>query len=251
MATPARHRRHKRGRPLLLKPPERAQGATLQEHIEKSSATDAPASRSVHPGKRQNPRWQQTQRARSARLKRLVAWCGTLATVSIVGLVLWGLLVARAGASTATDTAGASLPDFYGLAGQAAPEFTLSDLAHRPVSLQVFRGKRVLLNFWYAACPGCQAEMPDFERFYIQTQQHNLVIVGVNVLDDAATAARFLQHLGITYTVVLDPQQQVFTRYGMTATPSTVFIDTQGIIRGSVAGPLNAEQLQHIGSLLT
>ncbi len=100
----------------------------------------------------------QQARAGRARQNRLVQWVSAAAAVVVAGLIGWGLLVSRPAPNT-PGSGGASLPDFYGRAGQSAPNFTLKDLTNRAVALSDFRGKRVLVNFWYVACPGCQEEM--------------------------------------------------------------------------------------------
>lgn len=187
--------------------------------------------------------------ARNARQRRLVKWSSAAAAAVVAGLIVWGLLMAHP-ASGARGTGGAAVPDFYGRAGQMAPNFTLKDLTNQPVSLDSLRGRRVLVNFWYAACSGCQQEMGDLERFYAQAQGQRVAILGVDIVDDANTASLFLQQLGITYPVVLDTHQRVLDLYGVTATPSSFLIDSQGIIRGSVSGPLNLEQMQtYFGAL--
>lgn len=170
----------------------------------------------------------------------LARWLAVLAALAVVGLIGWGLLASRSGTPSAASRT--TIPDFYTLAGQRASNFTLRDLTNAPVSLNQFRGKRVLLNFWYVACAPCRQEMPDLERF--ATQNPQIVILGLNIEDDPATASQFLQQLGITYPVVLDSHQRVFDQYRLTSTPSSILIDSQGIIRGSVSGPLDTGQLQ-------
>jgi peroxiredoxin len=187
------------------------------------------------------------KQAPSTRNKRLVKWTSAVAALVVAVIFAWGLLASR---SDAQAGAGATLPDFYSLSGQTIQNATLRDLTNANVSLRDFHGKRVLLNFWYVACPGCQAEMPDLEQFYQQEQGQNVVILGVNILDDANTASLFLQRLGINYPVVLDQHQRLFDSYHLTSTPSSILIDTQGIIRGSVSGPLTLSQLRSYFSLL-
>ncbi len=183
------------------------------------------------------------------RQTRVVKWVSAAAAVVVAGLIAWGLLISRPPSGT-PGAGGTPLPDFYGRVGQVAPNFTLKDLTNQSVVLSQFRGKRVLVNFWYVACPGCQEEMAALEQFYAQSQDQNVVILGVNIVDDANTTSLYLQQLGVTYPVVLDTHQRALDLYGVTSTPSSFLIDSQGIIRGSISGPLNLEQVQRYFSAL-
>jgi peroxiredoxin len=193
------------------------------------------------------PAQKQAPQTPAARQQHLVKWTSALVALVVAGIFAWGLLASRTGAQAG---AGAALPDFYSLAGQTPQNVTLRDLTNAHVALSEFHGKRVLLNFWYVACPDCRSEMPALEQFYQQAQGQNIVILGVNILDDTNTASLFLQRLGINYPVVLDQQHRLFDSFHLTSTPSSIFLDAQGIIRGSVSGPLNLSQLHSYFSLL-
>jgi cytochrome c biogenesis protein CcmG/thiol:disulfide interchange protein DsbE len=180
---------------------------------------------------------------RRARREHMTRWVSAGVALVVAGLIIGGLLASRASAP-GTQSGGTTLPDFYGLAGQQLSNFTLTDVTNKRVSLDDFRGQPVLLNFWYVACAPCREEMPDLETFSHQTEGQHVAIVGINIQDDPLTASEFLQQLGITYSVVLDPHQRVFDYYRLTSTPSSLLIDSRGIIRGSVSGPLSLKQLQ-------
>lgn len=180
---------------------------------------------------------------RHGRRDRLTKWMSAAVALVVAGLIIWGLLASRAG-TPGKAASGTALPDFYGLAGQQLANFTLTDLTNKRVSLSDFRGQRVLLNFWYVACAPCREEMPDLETFSHQTQGQHIAVLGINIQDDPLTASEFLQQLGITYSVALDPHQRVFDYYRLTSTPSSLLIDSRGIIRSSVSGPLSLKQLQ-------
>jgi peroxiredoxin len=231
MATKAQQK-HTKKREVMSRTTATTSSATKQ-------TTDTPTARQLR----------QAQRLRQVRVKRLVKWGSAVAAMVAIGAIIWGLLAARSGGS-GTGSGSVTLPDFYGVAGQSAQNFTLHDLSNKPVSLSDFAGKRVLLNFWYAACPGCQQEMPDFAKFYNRVKGQNIVILGVNIEDDANTASQFLQQVGATYPAVLDTHQQVVNLYRVTATPSSFFVDSAGILRGSVAGTLSAAQLQSYFAVL-
>ena len=179
---------------------------------------------------------------------------GTLITRSVLIVAAVGLLAIIAvgllhpgptptGSSSTSTSSGAPV----GLqVGDAAPNFTLKTLDGKQVSLSDYRGKAVMINFWYATCPGCLAETPGIERFYAaqQTAGKSFVILAVNSVDDAPTAQQFVQQYGITYTPVLDDNQRVATLYNLNATPTSYFIDRHGIIRSVVVGPIDEATLQ-------
>ena len=80
----------------------------------------------------------------------------------------------------APDAEGASLK------GNAAPNFTLVDLAGKKVSLADFKGHPVIVNFWATWCGPCKLEMPWFEQMYGKYKPQGLVILGLS--QDQGTA---------------------------------------------------------------
>jgi peroxiredoxin len=169
-----------------------------------------------------------------------------VAAIGLVAIITVGLL--RPGSVSTATTANSSASGApVGLqVGDAAPNFTLTTLDGKQVSLSDFRGKPVMLNFWYATCPGCLAEIPGMQRFYATQQAagKSFVILGINSVDDAQTAQQFVQQYGLTYTLVMDNNQRVATLYNLGATPTSYFIDRQGIIRSTVVGPVDDATLQ-------
>jgi len=163
-----------------------------------------------------------------------------LVVVSTLAIIIAGLL--RPGAPQGTFVGGST-----GLrVGSLAPDFTLSMLNGRRVSLSDYRGKVVMLNFWYATCPGCSQEMADMQRFYVaqQAKGKHFVILGVNILDDEQTTVQFVQQHGLTFPIVLDQKQQVLALYNVNDTPTSYFIDGKGIIRAIVVGPVDDARLR-------
>lgn len=165
-----------------------------------------------------------------------------LAAVSAVAFIAIGLLTPKA-----TSTAVVSSSVDVGLqVGNIAPNFTLTALNGKQVSLNDYRGKPVQLNFWFAACPGCLAETPGMVKFYAaqQAASKDFVILGVNSVDNLQTAQQFVQKEGVGYTMVLDDNQRVASLYSLTATPTSFFIDRQGSIRAVIVGPVDDATLQ-------
>ena len=127
--------------------------------------------------------------------------------------------------------------------GQPAPEFSLESLAGTPVRLSDFRGHPVVLTFWATWCPPCQRELPALHEAYQAGQEAGLRILAVNDDERAPTIRAFVDRMGLAFPVLLDPHSRVNARYGVIQFPTTVFVDTAGIVRVVHGGAISAERL--------
>ena len=115
--------------------------------------------------------------------------------------------------------------------GRLAPNFEVSNLSGERVRLADLRGKAVYLNFWATWCAPCSAEMPEIERVLRKYEASGLVVVAVNNGESFGRAREFIEELRLNLSVVgLDPSQQVVNRYRVSAMPTSIFIDRQGVI---------------------
>lgn len=129
------------------------------------------------------------------------------------------------------------------IAGYAAPDFTLSLTTGETVSLSDFRGQPVVLNFWATWCPPCRAEIPFFQN---ASRHYNgqVAILGVNDGESLSTVSPFVTEFGMTYPVLLDSDSEVTIRYRVSALPTTIFIDSDGIIQEVFPGIINQAVLE-------
>ena len=130
--------------------------------------------------------------------------------------------------------------------------FTLTDLAGRPVRLADLRGKVVWINFWASWCPPCQAETPVLRDTYSAYKGRGLAVIGISVQEtNAADVAAYAARYGLGYTVAADLSADIFHRYGVYALPTQYFVDTNGIIRAVIQGPMDmTTAAQQIEALL-
>lgn len=150
----------------------------------------------------------------------------------------------------ATGSAQTPLKDSYvqRFLGKPAPPLALKDVKGSPVKLSDYRGKVVLLNFWYSACPPCRMETPDLVALYEVHKEHGLVVLGINTDplvmpgDGGAMMKRFIDAYRIPYPVLV-ADRKVFDDYGPTPiAPITLLVDRQGTIAqvfwGATRGPV-------------
>jgi thiol-disulfide isomerase/thioredoxin len=151
-------------------------------------------------------------------------------------------------------TALALLPTFVvGQTVQKAPSLVLKDIQGRTLRLADYKGKVVLLNFWATWCPPCRAEMPDLVRLQREYGKQGLQIIGITYPpENRASVLRFTRRLKLNYPVALGTVETKALFSADETLPLTIIIDRDGIIRGTIAGILLAEEFnQQVKPLLT
>lgn len=127
---------------------------------------------------------------------------------------------------------------------QLAPVFTLTNLDGEEVSLEDYRGKMVLLNFWASWCKFCDKEMPDLQQF--DKDNDDIVVVAVNSMEDKAKAQKYIEDGNYEFDVLLDEDGVVSRMYYVSGLPTSYFIDEEGYLLGGVPGAINYEQMMEI-----
>ena len=125
-----------------------------------------------------------------------------------------------------------------------AKDFKLKDLNGKELSLSDLRGKKVFLNFWATWCPPCRNEMPEIEKLYQETKNSDLVIVSVEIGEPLSTVKPFIDQNEYNFKVLLDSDQSVATEYGISAIPTSFFIDKEGNIVSKNTGAMNIDQMK-------
>jgi peroxiredoxin len=135
-----------------------------------------------------------------------------------------------------------------------APDFTLPDLTGTTHSLSNYKGKVVFLNFWATWCPPCRMEMPGMERLYRRLRDRDFVMLAVSADEEGKKAvAPFVEELGLTFPILLDPEGRLSPRYGVTGYPETFVIDREGKVVNHTIGPAewqSEEMARYFESLL-
>ncbi|HEX4620561.1 MAG TPA: redoxin domain-containing protein [Myxococcaceae bacterium] len=131
----------------------------------------------------------------------------------------------------------------FKLAGQPAPTFHLVRLDNgETVSLDQFKGRPLVLNFWATWCGPCKMEHPVLSwgarEFNGQVQ-----FLGLLSTDSKENAVQFVRENGSSYPQLLDVDGMVGVDYGIAGVPETYFIDSQGIIREKYAMPIDPQTL--------
>ena len=129
--------------------------------------------------------------------------------------------------------------------GHTAPDFELPTPTGEIIRLSDYRGTPVIVNFWATWCGPCRAEFPEFQEAAVDNAD-SLVIIGVNSTstDQAENIPSFLEEFGITFPIVLDEQGDVVDQYRVLGLPTTVFVDSNGVVNEVFTGPLNKAYIE-------
>ena len=136
--------------------------------------------------------------------------------------------------------------------GDKAPDFTLTTLDGKSISLSSFAGKPVVINTWSISCIRCKEEMPFFQDVMVGSGQKNeTIFLSVNTMDNTADVKKFLSDNKYTFNVVSDMYRKAvnsafcFPSSGpRSGDPYTIFIDSKGLVKNIVIGGFsNKEEL--------
>lgn len=130
---------------------------------------------------------------------------------------------------------------------EPAPDFSVTTLDGREISLASLKGKIVLVNFWATWCPPCRAEIPDFIEVYNELKDRGLEILGFSVDDlPEADLKSFVDKAKMNYPVALVGQDIVSAFKPGQYIPTSIFIDKKGHIRYKHVGQLPKKDLLRI-----
>jgi len=117
--------------------------------------------------------------------------------------------------------------------GDIAPEIRLPDAQGNLISLNDFRGKYVLIDFWAAWCGPCRGENPNNVRMYKEYKDKGFEIFGVSLDRDRDKWNAAVKYDKLTWTQVSDLswwESEVVPLYQIRGIPHTVLIDKEGRI---------------------
>ena len=103
-------------------------------------------------------------------------------------------------------------------------------------------GTPLVVNLWFAACPPCAREMPEFAEVHAEVGDR-VRFIGVNAVDDVDRMVEFAESVGVAYELLLDPLGRFTDAVETLAFPLTIFVDAEGRVVGR-DGVLDAAELR-------
>jgi peroxiredoxin len=128
--------------------------------------------------------------------------------------------------------------------GAPAPDFHLTTLEGRQVSLGDYRGKTLVINTWATWCPPCREETPDLISSAKRLAARNdVAFLGVDSTEAAPIVQAFVASKQLPYPQAIDGDKTFANAYDIRAFPTTYVIDGAGIVRARYVGNITPQIL--------
>jgi thiol-disulfide isomerase/thioredoxin len=124
------------------------------------------------------------------------------------------------------------------------PPLVLIDLAGKRHSLEEYRGRVVLVNFFGTWCPPCLQEMPSLLVLAAALEDQPFTVLAVDVGDSPARLRQVFGEQRAAFTILLDATQAAARSWRAQAFPTSFVLDPEGRIRYSVEGPVEWDDLK-------
>lgn len=157
------------------------------------------------------------------------------------------LLVPGSGGNQSVQQDVAGDEDLPRLQGREAPNFTLTNVDGKKVSLSDYRGKAVLINFWATWCAPCKIETPWFVELYNQYAPKGFEILGVSEDDSSvsrAQIAKFGKEEGINYPLLVGNDAVSHKYGGVEVLPTSYFVGRNGKVVAETAGLVAKDEVE-------
>src|SRR3954454_17639140 len=123
------------------------------------------------------------------------------------------------------------------VAGDSAPDFTITADTGQTVSVPDFKGKLLVLNFWASWCPPCVEETPSLSQFAAAYAPKGVVVLGVSVDKDEKAYKSFLAKFRPNFLTARE--FKTHEDYGTFMYPETYIIDSKGKVLKKYAEPVD------------
>jgi peroxiredoxin len=113
--------------------------------------------------------------------------------------------------------------------GKPAADWSVTDLDGKTHALADYRGKVVVLDFWYRGCGWCMKAMPQMKQVAEEFKNDPVVIFGMNTDRDENDAKFVVEKMGLNYATL--KATGIPEKYGVRGYPTLFVIDPQGVVR--------------------
>lgn len=126
-------------------------------------------------------------------------------------------------------------------------DFNLPDLNGKMISLEDFRGKVLVINFWATWCPPCEEEVPKLNELNKRYKNEGLVVIGIALDKDSLNLVEpFVREKRIGYPILMGNEQVLRDMEDFSGVPTTLIVDQKGNIKKKYDGAFDKDDLEKI-----
>lgn len=124
-------------------------------------------------------------------------------------------------------------------------DFDLPDLNGKIVSLEDFKGKVLVINFWATWCPPCEEDMPKLNQLQKRYKNEGLVVIGIALDKDSLNLVEpFVREKRIGYPILRGNEEVLGTVEDFSGVPTTLIVDPKGDIKKKYDGSFDKDDLE-------
>lgn len=127
------------------------------------------------------------------------------------------------------------------------PAFTLKDIFGNTYTLEDYKDKTVILNFWSMSCTICKEELKDIEKIYNTYQDDVILLTLISPeLSNSSTEEikKYIEENNYSFPVLIDESGEYFKKYGISSFPNTFIIDNNEV-KIKIPGAVSYEDLEN------
>jgi peroxiredoxin len=131
--------------------------------------------------------------------------------------------------------------------GKPAPSFTLNDVDGKQISLEDYKGKYVLIDFWQTLCSRSARELPHYMELYDDYQDENIAFVSISIDQDENKWRDYVKekkNVGTSLRALDYFDSEVYQNFQVQGLPSFILIDKDGNIIEPVAPKPSTQEMR-------
>lgn len=116
------------------------------------------------------------------------------------------------------------------MVGKLSPDFLVTTIDGKQITLSQQKGKITVLNFWFIACKPCLLEMPALNKIVDKYKDSSRIdFIAVNYGDGSVDVKSFLEKREFKFQIVTD-SRTILDIFKIRMYPQTIVLDKEGKI---------------------